>query len=81
MLQQQPSDLGNEMRHQETEENRASNESPIRVNRVTKDYLGGKVVALDDMTLNIKVILTNLVHQRTIIREYSKVSKITTRMM
>ena len=54
MLQQQPSDMDSEMRHRETEENRASNESPIRVNRVTKDYLGGKVVALDDMTLNIK---------------------------
>jgi|TARA_B100000959_G_scaffold267208_1_gene310434 NitT/TauT family transport system ATP-binding protein len=54
VLQQQSSDLGNKMRHRETEEYRASNESPIRVNRVTKDYLGGKVVALDDMTLNIK---------------------------
>ena len=54
MLQQQPSDMGNEMRHRETEEYRASNESPIHVNRVTKDYLGGKVVALDDMTLNVK---------------------------
>ena len=54
MLQQQPSDMDDEMRHREIEENRVSNESPIRVNRVTKDYLGGKVVALDDMTLNVK---------------------------
>ena len=42
------------MHNRETNENSASNEPPIYVNRVTKEYLGGKVVALDDMSLNIK---------------------------
>ncbi|MDH3690268.1 MAG: ABC transporter ATP-binding protein [Gammaproteobacteria bacterium] len=36
------------------EQGRASGEPPIRAKRVTKEYVGGKVVALDDISLDIK---------------------------
>lgn len=36
------------------EQGRASGEPPIRSKRVTKEYIGGKVVALDDVSLDIE---------------------------
>ena len=33
---------------------RAAGEAPIKAHRITKEYLGGKVVALDDVTLEIR---------------------------
>ena len=36
------------------EQGRASGEPPIRAERVTKEYIGGKVVALDDVSVDIR---------------------------
>ncbi len=44
----------NESRHTALEQGRESGEPPIRATRVTKEYVGGKVVALDDVSLDIK---------------------------
>lgn len=36
------------------EQGRATGEPPIRANRVSKEYIGGKIVALDDISVDIK---------------------------
>ena len=36
------------------EQGRAAGEPPIRATRVTKEYVGGKIVALDDVSVDIK---------------------------
>ncbi len=36
------------------EQGRATGESPIRANRITKEYIGGKIVALDDVSVDIR---------------------------
>lgn len=43
-----------QVRQQAIEQGRASGEPPIRAERVTKEYVGGKVVALDDVSVEIK---------------------------
>ncbi len=41
-------------RNTELEQGRAAGEPPIRANRVSKEYLGGDIVALDDVSVDIR---------------------------
>ncbi|MFC1680503.1 ABC transporter ATP-binding protein [Pseudomonadota bacterium] len=41
-------------RHTALEQGRAAGEPPIKAERVTKEYVGGKVVALDDVSVEIQ---------------------------
>ena len=52
MLMSQTS--GSQTRRSAIDEGRASGEPPIRATRVTKEYVGGKVIALDDVSVEIR---------------------------